>query len=79
MAKFFEADKAFVDYITMMGFQFKETDTEKKYYVNKKGNQIKIDFNSKIITLLDKGGYVVDSSDTFTNEQIDKFSIREDI
>lgn len=78
MAKFFSADKSFVDYITMTGFQFKETDSEKKYYVNKHGKQIRIDFNSKLITLLDKKGYVVDFSSTFTNEQIDKFSVRED-
>jgi hypothetical protein len=78
MAKFFTAEKSFIDYITMMGFQFKETDTEKKYYVNKKGNQIKVDFNSKIITLIDRNGFTVDFSETFTNEQIDKFADRED-
>lgn len=78
MAKFFSADKSFVDYITMIGFQFKETDSEKKYYVNKKGNQIKIDYHTGIITLLNKYGTSVDFSNTFTNEQIDKFADRED-
>ncbi len=36
MAKFFSADKSFVDYITMMGFQFKETDSEKKILCKQK-------------------------------------------
>ena len=78
MAKFFSADKSFVDYITMIGFQFRETDSEKKYYVNKHGKQIRIDFESGDITLLDRRGYVVDFSNHFTNEQIDKFSVREE-
>ena len=51
---------------------------KKKYYVNKKGNQIKIDYQTGIITLLNKYGTSVDFSNTFTNEQIDKFTDRED-
>lgn len=77
MAKFFQADKSFIDYITMMGFQFKETDSDKKYYVNDKGNQIRVDLESKLITLLDNKGYVVSYSSQYSNEEIDKFSIRE--
>lgn len=79
MTKFFSANKSFVDYITMLGFKHTEVDSQKKYYVNEKGNQIKIDYETGIITLLNKNGYSVDFSNTFTNEQIDKFSIREDI
>lgn len=77
MATFFSANKSFVDYLTILGFQFKETDSEKKYYVNPKGNQVKIDYETQIITLLNKYGHVVDFSNTFTNEQIDRFSERE--
>ena len=79
MAKFFSANKSFVDYITMLGFKHTEVKSQKKYYVNEKGNQIKIDYETRIITFLDKSGYNVDFSTNFTNEQIDKFSIREDI
>ena len=78
MAKFFTANKSFVNYITMLGFKHKEVNSEKKYYVNTKGNQIKIDYETGIITLLNKYGNSVDFSNTFTNEQIDKFADRED-
>ena len=78
MAKFFTANKSFINYITMLGFKRKEVNSEKKYYVNTKGNQIKIDYETGIITLLNKYGNSVDFSNTFTNEQIDKFADRED-
>ena len=78
MAKFFTADKSFIDYITIIGFVHREVDSEKKYYVNSKGKQIKIDYSNGLITLMNKNGNTVDYSSTFTNEQIDKFSVRED-
>lgn len=77
MSKIFSVNKSFVDYITMMGFEFKETDSEKKYYVNKNGNQIRIDYNNNLITLLNKFGNVVESAGAFSSESIDKF-IREE-
>ena len=78
MAKFFVADKSFIDYITILGFVQREVDSKKKYYVNSRGKQIKIDYSTGIITLMNSQGYEVDFSDTFTNEQIEKFSVRED-
>lgn len=78
MAKFFTADKSFIDYITILGFVHREVDSEKKYYVNSKGKQIKIDYSNGLITLMNKNGNTIDYSSTFTNEQIDKFSVRED-
>ena len=77
MAKFFSANKSFVDYITMLGFKNREADSEERYYVNEKGNQIKIHYQTGLITLLNNTGHIVDFSSTFTNEQIDKFSIKE--
>ena len=78
MVKFFTADKSFIDYITILGFVHREADSEKKYYVNSKGKQIKIDSSNGLISLIDKHGNTVDYSTTFTNEQIDNFSVRED-
>ena len=78
MAKFFTADKSFIDYITILGFVHREVDSEKKYYVNSKGKQIKINYSKGLITLMNKNGNTIDYSSTFTNEQIDKFSVRED-
>ncbi len=77
MAKFFQANKSFVDYITMMGFQLKENDSDKKYYINEKGNQIRIDFQTNLITLLDSKGYVISYSTQYSNEEINKFLTRE--
>lgn len=70
----FEANKSFVDYITMMGFQKRQVDSEKEYYSNENGNQIKIDNSTKIISLMNKNGHTVDFATVFSNEQIDTFS-----
>jgi hypothetical protein len=72
--KFFRANESFVDYIQMIGFQHRHVDSEKQYYVNSKGNQIRIDYESGIIALLNSRGNVVDYSSTFTNNQIDNFA-----
>lgn len=77
MAKFFEANKSFVDYITMIGFEKKHVDSEKDYYVNFKGNQIRIDYSINEIALINKHGDLIDYSTTFSIEQIDNFSVRE--
>lgn len=75
MAKIFKADKSFVDYITMMGFQFKEVDSEKKYYVNKEGNQFRIDYNKGEIALLDNKGKLVDSFTEISSDEINCFAV----
>ena len=72
--KFFRANKAFVDYIKVIGFQYRHVDGKSQYYTNKRGNQIRIDYENGIISLLNNKGYVVDYSSTFTNEQIDNFA-----
>lgn len=74
MAVTFKVGKSFIDFISINGFEQKQVDSEKHYYVNSKGNQIKIDNEKGIITLLNKYGNVVDFSSTFNNEQIEKFA-----
>lgn len=74
MAITFKADKSFTDFINVMGFEQKQVDSEKHYYVNSKGNQIRIDNEKGIITLLNKYGNVVDFSNTFSNTQIENFA-----
>ena len=74
MAVTFKVGKSFIDFISINGFEQKQVDSEKHYYVNSKGNQIKIDNEKSIITLLNKYGNVVDFSSTFNNEQIEKFA-----
>lgn len=74
MAVTFKVGKSFIDFISINGFEQKQVDSEKHYYVNSKGNQIKIDNEKGIITLLNKFGNVVDFSNTFSSEQIEKFA-----
>lgn len=74
MAKKFSLGKSFIDYITMIGFKEKETSTDKKYYVDSKGKQIRLDYDSKEIAFLDNHGNLVESSSSFTIEEVDKFS-----
>ncbi len=77
MTKIFQVNKSFVDYITMMGFQHKHVDSEKQYYVNKKGNQFRIDYNDNSVSLLNSQGLVIDTLGEITNEQINAFSVYE--
>lgn len=71
---FFNTNNTFEEYLKSNGFQHRHVDSECKYYVNEKGNQVKLNYEVGIITLLNKNGYVIDYSSTFTKTQIDKFS-----
>lgn len=78
MAKVFRADKSFEDYVQMIGFKHKHVDSESKYYVNHRGNQIVVEGQYGQIRFVNKYGYTVDTAHSFTSEQVDKFSKRED-
>lgn len=70
----FQVNKSFIDYITMIGFQKRQVDSEKEYYSNSLGNQIKIDNETGLISLLNRKGNTVDFANVFTNTQIEEFS-----
>lgn len=72
-ARFFRAGKAFTNYIQGMGFKHRVVDSKKEYFTNSRGLQIKIDYEFKMITLLDEKGNTVKYSSTFTDKEIDKF------
>lgn len=72
--KTFKANDTFVEFIKGLGFQYRHVDSEKQYYVNQRGNQIKIDRDTGIITLLNSRGYVVDYSNVYTSKQISEFA-----
>lgn len=74
MAVRFEANESFVDYITIVGFQKRQVNSDNDYYVNDNGNQIRIDNSSGIISLLNNKGYTVDFATVFSSEQIDSFA-----
>lgn len=74
MSKFFKVNKSFEEYLKANGFKHRNVDSDSKYFSNDKGNQVKINFETGIITLLNSKGYVVDYSSTYSNKQIDKFA-----
>lgn len=50
-----------VNYLQSIGFKKREADSEKSYFVNKKGNQIRIDYDTGEIALLDNKGRLKDT------------------
>lgn len=75
MAKkiFFKADKHLIDYLTLNDFERRQVASHKKYYSNKDGKQVSVDFESGIITLLDKKGNTINFANNFGKDQIDLF------
>lgn len=75
MAKniFFKADKHLIDYLILNDFERRQVASQKKYYSNKDGKQISVNFESGIITLLDKKGNTVNFANNFGKDQIDLF------
>ena len=78
MATLFKADEAFTKYVQMIGFEHKHMDSEKQYFVNKRGNQIRVDVDGGEIAFINRYGNVVDKAHSFTSKQVDEFSKRED-
>ena len=71
----FSADESFVNFLINIGYQQKEVKSEKKYFVNKNGSQIRIGRNE--IALIDKGGYLISKRKTVDSKDIEAFSNRE--
>lgn len=76
MGTFYRADKELSNYlVTDLGFTFHDrNEPEVEYYTeHKTGKQVKIDTVKNLVTLLDNTGKVVDSSSSFTDNQILNF------
>ncbi len=72
MGKFYRANQELGNYLTSIGLTFHDReDSLVQYYTNHAtGRQVKIDQQSKLVTLLDNRGEVVDYSSSYTNNQI---------
>lgn len=75
----FKADKSFIDYLTIKGFKRVQINSDKEYYVNKKGFQIKIDNDTKIIYLLNEKGHTVTYATVFFSDRLDTFIEKGDL
>lgn len=52
----FTANKTLTNFLPMAGFKRQRVDSDKLYYTNKTGSQIKIDFRSKEIHFMNSRG-----------------------
>ena len=75
MGTFYTANEDFKTYLLANGFTFHDREEpEVCYYTHHAtGNQVKVDTNINLVTLLDQNGSLVDSSSSFTDNQIQKF------
>lgn len=75
MGKFYTANEEFKTYLLTLGFTFHDREEDKiSYYTeHNSGKQVKVDNEKNLVTLLDQSGNVVDSSSSFTDNQIEKF------
>ena len=76
MSVAFTADSGFVNYIQIQGFIKRqgEPDSEKEYYSNNIGAQIKINTKTKMISFLNANGYVLGDGILVHTEHIDYFA-----
>lgn len=74
MSKKLEVGKALVDFVTMLGFEEKEADSESKYFVNKLGKQVKINTKTKLISLMNKAGFTLFKELEFSMKELQNFS-----
>lgn len=68
----FIANESLINFLTNIGYQQKEVKSEKKYFVNKNGSQVRIGNDG--IALIDKSGYLVSKKKTVDNAVIESFS-----
>lgn len=66
-------EEDFKKIITTIGYNKTLTQTSSEYFVNPKGNQIRIDKNG-YANVLNNKGYVLKSSKTFTLPELVKFA-----
>ena len=53
----FTLNSTLVGYLTTNGFVNREVDSDKNYYVNANGNQVRLDKETKEISILNNKGY----------------------
>lgn len=64
-----------MNYIYMLGFKHQiNPTTHKRYYKNRKGNQLRVDFKRKEIALLDRSGYLISKTKQIALSEINQFA-----
>lgn len=69
----FIANKTLTNFLPMAGFKRQRVDSDKLYYTNKKGSQIKIDLHSKKIFFMNSKGETVKEVFKTTDEELLNF------
>jgi len=74
MSKFYSVGKSFLNLLKFKKFNLQPSRNSRiQYFVNPIGKQIRVTYSDKQIALLDKRGYLVEVSHSFTENQIDNF------
>lgn len=73
MAVEFKANNDLINYLVLLGFQPREVKSDKKYFVNKKGNQFRIDEQSGEIAILNQHGNVHSKHTSIDDKFIQQF------
>lgn len=68
------SDLKLITFLINIGYEQKEVKSEKKYFVNKNGSQIRIGKDG--IALIDRGGYLISKKRTVESSVIESFSNR---
>lgn len=63
-----------VNFLIIIGYEQKGVKSEKKYFVNKNGSQVRIGKDG--IALIDNGGYLISKKRTVDSTVIESFSNR---
>lgn len=65
MVKSLRANKDFKKFLKHQGYKQREADSKKQYFVNSEGKQVRIDFDTGMIAILDNKGFKVEESKKF--------------
>ena len=68
------SDVNLVTFLINIGYEQKEVKSEKKYFVNKNGSQVRIGRDG--IALIDKGGYLLSKRKSVESNILEAFSNR---
>lgn len=74
MGTFYTANNNLKEYLLQNGCTFHDREDSKiSYYTHLSKNQVKVDTEKNLVTLLDETGREIDSSSSFTDNQIKNF------
>lgn len=75
----YTSNQLLIDFLLSNGYKHVHNDSDKKYYVNSYGNQIRIDYSYKLVALINKHGYVVEEVSYVTEDRLLEFSVSDNI